>query len=167
MRDHRNATWRQAKAVFKTGGDDGALLAKHKELDREVKKMCRAEGRKWLDKQVTHLEELMHSDCKKFWAELNRMGGRSVRNTIIDCLKRPDGSFTTDPKEQLQIMTEKYEALGKDEVPAGATYDLMHRARVDRSVAKIRRTEQLVITGVKGFRLSDTCVSLERSCAGF
>ena len=41
----------------------------------------------------------MRDDYKQFWAELNRMGGRGIKNTMVSCIGLEDGKITTNPQE--------------------------------------------------------------------
>ena len=105
----------------------------------------------------------MRTDYKAFWAELNRMGGRSIKNSIVNCIGLDDGKITTDPKEIVDKFTAEYRSLGEDKIPEGATFCRENRHRAAARVDQIRESERLTVSGVKGFRLTGSCTSTERA----
>ena len=101
----------------------------------------------------------MVNDYKEFWAELNRMAGRGIKNAIVSCIGLDNGKITTDPKEIVDKFTAEYKALGEDIIPEGATFSRENRHRVNARVTQIRQSERLSVSGIKGFRLTGTCTA--------
>ena len=114
------------------------LCHEHNVARKAVKDACRNARHAWQDTKLANVETLLKSQPKKAWQEVNLMAGKK-KSTGVGAIRDTDGQITFDTAKKLNIFAREYAKLGKDEIPQGASYDMIHRDAVMRDVEHLRQ----------------------------
>ncbi|GFO43225.1 RNA-directed DNA polymerase from mobile element jockey-like [Plakobranchus ocellatus] len=89
------------------------IVAKYKDLNRNIKIKCNAAKEEWINQQCQEIEQKLNIDSKFMHAKSKDVGGKKIKCSSPGCLKSKDGTMLIEKKEILNRWSEYVEDLFK------------------------------------------------------
>ena len=113
--------------------------------DRRFRKAVNKAKRDWFGHRITELEKLEFKNSKEFWNKITLLTSKRNVSDTLQLLKSSDGTVHDNPDTIAAYMKSRWEEVGSDTIPPGATYNQGKRLLAEDRVRQLRNSTLYIV----------------------